>query len=79
MASSIWSTADNISFSPEAQRLSAQASNPGAVNRSNESDTQNNDQQQRQQQFAAAPELLQASTADTVAQALNAYGRTSVL
>ncbi len=68
----------DVSFSPEALRLSAQSAqdfNRGTVNRSNESDTRNTQQQQQ----ATSPGVTQAEAAKSVAQAINAYATTSVI
>jgi hypothetical protein len=68
----------DVTFSPEALRLSAQATQQveerSTVNRSSESTATD-----RQQQQASRPELERAAGADTVAQAINAYRSTSIV
>lgn len=68
---------DNVSFSSEALRLSAQNeldSSRNTVKQANESETAN-----RQQQQAANPQITRAESANSVAQAINAYSTTSVI
>lgn len=73
---------ENVSFSNEALRLSAQTSQsgtPGAVTRTNESETANPQRQQQQQLQANAPEVQRAESAKSIAQAINAYRSTSII
>lgn len=67
---------DNVNFSSEALRLSAQnnptAGNPATVNATG------NSANAGQQQQPARPEVVSGQSATTVAQAINAYRSTSV-
>lgn len=71
---------DNVSFSSESLRLSAQndqENSRNTVTRSSESAA--TDRQLQQQQQAANPEVTRAEGAKSVAQAINAYRDTSII